>query len=254
MKFRGWLQLGVRRAYLATICCCCFKNCRNSVKLCCNKWKKMPRLNNDERNQAVGMLNACRQLLYHGTLVVLERLSSLYGDDSVSQETLPTIHVEVGQVWPLLPMMAISSCSTDVQASDCSSNRKTVLYSSTDCQKSVDTTRSPDVIEQQGGMDAAVTCTSDILIAIWFCFLMNVGLTLAMPSGKVFYDACVIERDLFGGGLVLDWGGIIYSVTLTAWAAISQCALHKMVDTWETDTFHWIFTLFFSVDTPPNEF
>ena len=35
-----------------------FKNHHNSIKLCRNKLKKMPRLNNDERNQAVGMLNA----------------------------------------------------------------------------------------------------------------------------------------------------------------------------------------------------
>ena len=49
---------------------------------------KMPRLNNDERNQAIGMQNAdIQQLLYRGTLVVLERLSSVFGDDSVSQLT-----------------------------------------------------------------------------------------------------------------------------------------------------------------------
>ena len=50
--------------------------------------KKMPRLNNDECNQAIAV---CQQLLYRSTLVVLERLSSIYGDDSMSQETLPTI-------------------------------------------------------------------------------------------------------------------------------------------------------------------
>ena len=31
-------------------------------------------------------MQACQQLLYRGTLVVLERLSSVYGDDSVSQD------------------------------------------------------------------------------------------------------------------------------------------------------------------------
>ena len=34
-----------------------FKNRHNPIKLCWNKSKKMPRLNNDERNQAIGMLN-----------------------------------------------------------------------------------------------------------------------------------------------------------------------------------------------------
>ena len=49
--------------------------------------------------------------------------------------------------------------------------------------------------------------------------------------GEGFADACVIERDLFGGGSVLVWGGIIYSIMLTAYAAVSKRALSKMVDT-----------------------
>ena len=49
--------------------------------------------------------------------------------------------------------------------------------------------------------------------------------------GECFADACVIERDRFGGDSVLVWGGIIYSVTFTACTAVSQRALHKMVDT-----------------------
>ena len=39
---------------------------------------------------------------------------------------------------------------------------------------------SRDFIEQQGGIVAVIPCTSDVLTGIWFCFLMNVGLTLAM--------------------------------------------------------------------------
>ena len=54
----------------------------------------MPRLNNDEQNQAIGMPNAG----ISATMVVLERLSSYYGDDSVSQETLPTVLEVVGHV------------------------------------------------------------------------------------------------------------------------------------------------------------
>ena len=57
--------------------------------------KKMPRLNNDEGNQAIAV---CQQLLYRSTLVVLERLSSIYGDNSVSQETLPTVLEVVGHM------------------------------------------------------------------------------------------------------------------------------------------------------------
>ena len=36
-------------------------------------------------------MQACQQLLYRSTLVVFERLSSAYRDDSMSQETLLTI-------------------------------------------------------------------------------------------------------------------------------------------------------------------
>ena len=50
-------------------------------------------------------------------------------------------------------------------------------------------------------------------------------------EGELFADACVIEWDRFRSGSVLVWGGIIYSVTSTACAAISQRAMHKMVDT-----------------------
>ena len=38
-----------------------FKNHHNSIKLCWNKSKKMPRLNNDERNQAIGIAK-CRRV------------------------------------------------------------------------------------------------------------------------------------------------------------------------------------------------
>ena len=38
----------------------------------------------------------------------------------------------------------------------------------------------PDVIQRQGRIGAAVTCTSYALTGIWFCFPMNVVLTLAM--------------------------------------------------------------------------
>ena len=121
---------------------------------------------------------------------------------------------------------------------------------------------SPDVIKQQNRICAAVTCTSNVLIRIWFCIPMNVGLTLAMLTdarvygrrGERFADACVIKRNRFWGGSVLVFGRIIYSVTLTACAAVSQHALYKMVDTWDTDALHWIFSLFLLFDTPPNEF
>ena len=46
--------------------------------------------------------------------------------------------------------------------------------------------------------------------------------------GEGFVDVCVIEWNRFGGGSVLVWAGIIYSITFEACAAVSQRALHKM--------------------------
>ena len=59
----------------------------------------MPRLNNDERKQAIGLLNAGMSATVESRhLVVLERLLNVYGDDFLSQETLPTVFEVVGHV------------------------------------------------------------------------------------------------------------------------------------------------------------
>ena len=79
-----------------------------------------------------------QQLLYRGTLVVLERLSSVYGEDSVSQETLPTV-LEVATAaddcYIVLQHLRIRRLTA-------AANRQTEWCSSTDCQKSVETKRS----------------------------------------------------------------------------------------------------------------
>ena len=81
-------------------------------------------------------------MLYHSTLVVLEKLSSIYRDNSVSQETFNQF---------------VCTYRTPVKFS-------------------------LDFVEQQGGIGAAVTCTSDVLIGILLCLPMNVGLTLAIST------------------------------------------------------------------------
>ena len=61
----------------------------------------MPSLNNDERNQAIGMVNAGMSapvVSRHFGCRLLERLPSVYGDDYVSQGTLPTVLEVVGHV------------------------------------------------------------------------------------------------------------------------------------------------------------
>ena len=74
---------------------------------------------------------------------------------------------------------------------------------------------SPDVIERQCGIGAAVTCTSNVLTGICFCFPMNVGLTLALPTDAREFIAVgesVLPMRVSvwgGGGSVLVWGGIM---------------------------------------------
>ena len=112
----------------------------------------------------------------------------------MSLETLLTVLEVVGYMWPLLQMIAILSCCTYItgvwlqqlpedsmvfihRQSEIGWDKKLNLFVRTD-RTSVKF--SPDVIERQGGIGATVTCTSDALIGIWFCFLMSVGLTFAM--------------------------------------------------------------------------
>ena len=106
----------------------------------------------------------------------------------------PTVLEVVSHMWALVKMIATSSCSTYVtgvwlqqqpedsmvfihRQSEIGWDKTFNLFVRTDCTS---VKFSPDVIERQGGIGAAVTCTSDVLIGIWFCFPMNVGLTLAM--------------------------------------------------------------------------
>ena len=159
-------------------------------------------------------MQACQQLLYCGTLVILERLLSVYGDDSVSKETLPTVLEVVGHLWPLLPLIAIWSCSTYVtivwlqlqpedrvvfihRLSEIGWDQTFNLFVRTD-RTSVKF--SPDVIERQGRIGAAVTCTSD-----WDLILFSDGcrFNLSHADGpervyrrreKHFADAWLVER------------------------------------------------------------
>ena len=80
---------------------------------------------------------------------------------------------------------------------------------------------SPKVIKRQGRIGAAITCTSDMLIGIWFCFLVNHGrfnLSHADEHERVYHhrgqrfaNACIIEQDCFRGGWgsALVWSGIM---------------------------------------------
>ena len=61
-------------------------------KIVLKQVEKIARLNNAERNQAIGMLNAGMSATVESRhFGCIERLSSVNRDDSVSQETLPTI-------------------------------------------------------------------------------------------------------------------------------------------------------------------
>ena len=67
--------------------------------MCLNKSKKMTRLNNDERNQAIRMLNAgMSATVVSRHFGCTRKLSSVYRDNSVSQEALRTVLQVVGHV------------------------------------------------------------------------------------------------------------------------------------------------------------
>ena len=161
-------------------------------------------------------------MLHHGTLVVLKRLSNIYGDESVSQETLPTVLKVVGHIWPLLPKMAILSCSTYVtrvwlqqqpensvvfihKLSEIGWDKTFNLFLRTNHTL---VKFSPDVIKRQGGIDIAVTCTSDMVIlfsdacACWLNLSPADGRKRVYRCrGECFDDACVIERFLVWDGI-----------------------------------------------------
>ena len=227
-----------------------FKNCHNSIKLCWNKSKKMPRLNNDKQNQAIGMLNSgtsatvvSRHFGY--TRKTIERLWRRF----VSQEKFLTFLKVVRHVWPLLPMIAISFFSTYMQPI-----RAYWPYFGQILTRRHRTAR-------RDGCHRHLHFRRADWDLVLFCDECRFNLSHAdgcervyRRLGEHFADVCVIDLDHFGCGSLLVCSGIIYSVVLTACATISERALHKMADTWDTDTFHLIFSLFLLVDTPPNEF
>ena len=205
-----------------------FKNRHNSIKLCWNMSKKMPRLNNDEWNQAIAV---CQQMLYHSTLVVLERLSSIYRDDYVSQETLPTVLEVVGHMWPLLQMIAISSCCTYVTGVWL---QKKVWYSSRHSSTVKNRLRQnvQPIHVYRPYFGQILTWRHRTARRDWCCrhlhfrradwdlilFSDECQFNLSHAEGRErvyrrrvehFANACVIELDHFGGVSVLVWGGIV---------------------------------------------
>ena len=98
----------------------------------------MPRLNKEERNQAIGMLNVGMSATvvsqYFGcTRNTIERLRRRFRDTGNIADRPRSGRPCVTTA----AVIAISSCSTYVTGF-----QKTVWYSSTDCQKSVETKRS----------------------------------------------------------------------------------------------------------------
>ena len=159
----------------------------------------MPRLSNDERNQAIGMLNK-------GTsaTVVSRHLIWLYSKDYWAfTETIQyhRKHCRPSSKWQAMcdqccRWLLYRLATPMEQASDCSSKpEESMVFIHRLSEIGLDKTFnlfvrtdhtslkfSPKVIERQGGIGAAITCTSDGLIGVRFCFPMNVGLTLAMPT------------------------------------------------------------------------
>ena len=121
------------------------------------------------------------------------------------------------------PMIAISFCNTCVTGVSQQQQPKTACYSSTDCQKLVETKRStyscaPTVLRSNSHPTSSndkvgLGPPSPALPADWDSILFSdecwANLSNAdgrervyRSRGKRFADACVIEWDSFGGGSV----------------------------------------------------
>ena len=140
-----------------------------SIKLCWNKSKKMPRLNNDERKpshweaKCKHLSNWCIAALW------------LYSIDyRAFTETIPC------------HMKRFRPSSKTVR--NWLRRNDQCIRTYRPCFGQILTwchrTARPD-------WSRPVTCTSDVLIGIWFCFPMNIGLTLAMPTDAREFIAVV---------------------------------------------------------------
>ena len=169
-----------------------------------------------------------QQLLYRGTLVVLERLSSIYGENIVLQH-LRNRHLTAaatGRQYGIHPQTVRNRLRQNVQPFHAYRpyfgqilirRHRTARWDW--CRHHLRFRRAdPDLILFSD------ECRFNVSHA-------DGPERVYRRRGERFADACVLERDRFGGGSVLVWGGIIYSVTLTACAAVSQRALHKIVNT-----------------------
>ena len=110
-------------------------------------------------------MQACQQLLYRGTLVVLERLSSVYGVDSVPRNARTRVTSAADDRYIALQHLrnrGLTEAATGKQnvfihrLSEIGRDKPFNLIVGTD-RTSVKF--SPDVIERQGGTSAAVPCT-----------------------------------------------------------------------------------------------
>ena len=173
---------------------------------------------------------------------------------------LLTILEVVGHMWPLLPIISISSCSTYVtglwlqqqpegsmvfihRLSEIGWDKMFNLFVCTDCN-SIEF--SPDIIELQGGM---VLHLQHFHCANWNLLLFSGECRFNLRHANGHERVCRCRRkSIFPMHASLSW--TVYM--LTAYSAVSQCVLHKMVDTWDIDS--WIFSLFLLVDIPPNKF
>ena len=125
-----------------------------------------------------------------------------YREDSLPQETLPTM-----APWSGRPRVTTASNDRYIVLQHLRNRRLTAVATKDSmvfihtlseiswdktfnlfmCTNRTSGKFSPNVIEWQGGIGAAVICTSDVLIGTWICFLMNVGSTLAMPTDTRVY-------------------------------------------------------------------
>ena len=207
-----------------------FKNRHNSIKLCWNKSKKMPRLNNNEQNKAIVMLNAGMSatvaLRHFGctvkTIQLLQKWFRVTGNfDDHPQSGRPQVTTAADDRYIVLQHLRNSHPTAAATV--------TVWFSSTNCQKLIETKCSTyscvmtyfgEILTQRHRTARQDWCHRHLHLrrADWDLMLFSYECRFNLCHndrceriychwGEHFADACFIELDRFGGGSVFVWVG-----------------------------------------------
>ena len=174
-----------------------FKNRHNSIILCWNKSKKIPRLNNDERNQAVGMLNAGMSATVvsrhfactRKTIEHLQRRFRVTGNVADGPRSgRPCVTTAADDRYIVLQHLRNRRPTSAATERQYGIHPQTVRNRLRQNIQPVRAYRSysGQILTRRHRTARRDWCRRHLHFRCadcdWFCFLMNVGLTLAMPT------------------------------------------------------------------------